>query len=229
MKTYCISDIHGQAETLIKLLNKFDIEQRFIFLGDYIDRGPESKGVLDILMNLPSKNVIFLKGNHEDMLLRWLDNKIDPLQWFQNGGYDTIISYGYIPTGENLDDIRKDFKKTFYNHLVFLNNLKLYYEDEKFIYVHAGINPKLSNWRKDKENSYIRIREKFYNYPHNEEKTIIFGHTQTKELGMEDNDIWFGDKKICIDGGAANGYGHNLNCLEINERGFREHQIKIKR
>lgn len=104
---YCISDIHGCAKTLSALLDKLALtsDDTLYFLGDSIDRGPDSKGVLDILMSLP--NAVCLKGNHEDMMVRAHDNPDQEWDyWIMNGGRATMESFGGKVPKRYLDFLR---------------------------------------------------------------------------------------------------------------------------
>lgn len=95
---YCVSDIHGCSKTLRALLRSISLTptDTVYFLGDYVDRGPDSKGVLDIVMGMP--NAICLKGNHEDMMLKALEPTAGydtKRLWMENGGEPTLKSFGY--------------------------------------------------------------------------------------------------------------------------------------
>jgi serine/threonine protein phosphatase 1 len=129
-----VGDIHGCSKTLYELLwNKIKITKndRLVFIGDYIDRGPDSKGVVEQIIKLRNDGftVYALRGNHEQLLL---DSRNGPLQrqnWMVNGGDDTLKSYG-IASIDELDLMHFDF---FSNTLFFL-------ELDNFIFAHAGIN-----------------------------------------------------------------------------------------
>jgi len=161
-----IGDIHATSDNLERLMielkdfqNKSD-DHTFIFLGDYVDRGPDAKGVVDYLLQFKEKNnCIFLKGNHEDMML----HPIDHGSWYRNGGIDTINSY------KN----QKDFE----NHLeVFYKRLWLKYETPEIFFCHAGVHPSypLAN---QIENDLLWIRKGFLGWPEPFEKMIVHGHS----------------------------------------------------
>ncbi len=182
-----VGDIHGEIEKLNSLLYKLNLQKqdKVIFLGDYIDRGKYSKEVIERLINL-SKIVkcIFLKGNHEDMLLNTrISRKQEDIEhWLLSGGISTYDNYGDYPAIFNI-------------HGEFFNNLKLYHIERNYLFAHAGINPN-KDLSKQTEDDFLWIREKFLNNPHNLPYKIIFGHTPfTEPLILND--------KIGIDTGCG--------------------------
>lgn len=182
-----VGDIHGEIEKLNSLLEKLNLKasDTVVFLGDYIDRGHNSKEVIDRLLNLSkSTNCVFLKGNHEDMLIKTrISRKEDDItHWLLSGGITTYDNYGDYPTIFNL-------------HGGFLENLKPYYLTEKYLFVHAGINPgKSLEYQTDDD--LFWIREEFINYPHKFNQTVIFGHTPFVKPYYE-------NRKIGIDTGCG--------------------------
>lgn len=132
-KTYVIGDIHGGLKALIQVLERAKIskEDTLIFLGDFVDGWSESPAVLDFLIALEkSHNCIFIKGNHDDLVLQWLTgNKIDFNEqlWFQHGGKATALAYEKISTSE---------KEA---HITFLQSLQNYHiDDQNRLFIHAG-------------------------------------------------------------------------------------------
>src|SRR5690554_1425927 len=134
MKKFVFGDIHGCYDELISLLDSINPhygEDQLIFLGDYIDRGPNSYKVVKHLMNLQDQygkdKIILLRGNHEEMAI------------------DSIIS-GYVPSVNGYHSTYDDFKRNgadIKDYLSFLQSLPLYHEDEDAIYVHGGVSPGL--------------------------------------------------------------------------------------
>lgn len=198
-----VGDIHGCLEKLVTLMakvapNEYDT---IVFLGDYINRGPDSKGVIDFLLdlkiNVPS---IFLLGNHEKMLL---DNLSSPnLSFMVNGGDKTLESY-------NSRDVR-DIPSP---HLTFFSELYPYYETDDFIFVHAGLKPGYS--LKDQSiNDLVWIRDEFLYSEYDWGKTIVYGHTINRLPVLLNN-------RIGLDTGCvyplAEGYGH-LSCCDVLTR-----------
>src|SRR5512145_3181090 len=135
---YFIGDIHGYLDQLIACIEKIRGEMkesdRIVFLGDYIDRGPMSYEVVDYLISFSKKHdSVFLKGNHEAMFLDYVAGNDKSGIYLNNGGTATIKSYR-----KNLNEFKIPEK-----HMDFYRNLRLYYEGDDFIAVHAGLNPKI--------------------------------------------------------------------------------------
>jgi serine/threonine protein phosphatase 1 len=171
-----------------------------IFLGDYIDRGPDSKGVIDFLLELmsESENIQCLMGNHESMFLDFLSG-LDISTFLINGGESTLRSY-YID-GETI--IPQE-------HIHFINNLQILVELQDYCTVHAGFRPGLQI--KDQSiDDMIWIREPFIYSKYDFGKKIIFGHTVFYDPLIMDN-------KIGLDTGAV--YGNKLTCLELPDLVF---------
>ena len=136
--TYCIGDIHGcldQLQRLVELCERDAGAQkiRFIFLGDYIDRGPDSRGVVDFLIDLQTwspDEIICLMGNHEAMLLAAIDDEANEPHWLRSGGNETLYSYR---TPSPVDIPRK--------HIEWLRSLPKSHDDGMRFFVHAGVHP----------------------------------------------------------------------------------------
>lgn len=184
-RTIAIGDIHGRFDLLMQLTNKlkFTLDDTIIFLGDYIDRGSESKEVINFVMYLQNKfRVIALKGNHEDLALKAMENNGQSKNadiWIYNGGGATIKSYDGEITKEHLD---------------WMNQLPLYFETKKYIFVHAGLFPG-KPLREQEEHTLMWIRDYFIESDYDWGKIIIFGHTPTTTPIVQNN-------KIGIDTGA---------------------------
>lgn len=175
-----IGDIHGDIVKLNSLLKKLRLKKNdtVVFLGDYIDRGYHSKEVIERLIELSKKiNCIFLKGNHEDMLLKILQTKKeeDIAEWLMSGGITTYDNYGDFPTMLSM-------------HRDFLENLKLYYLTEGYLFVHAGIRPDKALDEQEKED-FLWIRDNFIYKSHNLKQKIIFGHTPFEEPFIDKDKI----------------------------------------
>lgn len=201
-KTYCVSDIHGCYEELCKVLNKLNLKPKdtLIFMGDYVDRGPDSKSVIEKIIELQSYcNVITLKGNHEDMMYKALTDQTERniFFWVQNGGMVTLQSYGKLK-----DVLDRPFdNKILKSHIDFIETLKLYHETDTHIFVHAspGLGVPLKEqpeahliWRRPQED------DEEFNYSHISGKTIISGHT-AQASGVP---LKLSDKNILIDTGC---------------------------
>ena len=129
-RTLVIGDIHGGLRALNQVLEKANVTQKdtLIFLGDYVDGWSESPQVIDFLIGLSQKqNCIFIRGNHDELLLDWLQSNRDNPLWFEHGGQATVLAY------TNVDEATKQ------KHIDFLKNLDNYYLDSSNrLFVHAG-------------------------------------------------------------------------------------------
>lgn len=196
-----IGDIHGHYNQLTELLyniNRFvDISTtQIIFLGDYIDGGPDSAAVVDVVRDLQEQyNAIALLGNHEQMML---DSYDDPsnwnkwASWYYQGGEQTIQSY----TPEGLSDYEKsvfprnakaipdDVRK-------WVRHLPLWHETKNYFFVHAGFNPGIPIYANSKE-TMLWIRKAFIDSDYDWGKRVIFGHTYHPDIVVQKN-------KICLD------------------------------
>jgi serine/threonine protein phosphatase 1 len=206
-KIFAIGDIHGCYDRLKTLMEKIPIDcsrDTLVFIGDYIDRGPHSVEVVDYLIQLKNRfpEVIFLKGNHEDMLDKFL-NGVDRFTYLLNGGQQTLDSYLTKPVGSKFFPIPPD-------HMEFFKSLRLFYETEEFIFVHAGLRPRVP-LESQKTEDLLWIRDKFVSSKYDFGKRVIFGHTPLKNPLVEPN-------KIGIDTGAV--YGNALTCIQLPDLVF---------
>jgi len=213
--TYVISDLHGEYDLFIKMLEKinFSPEDILYILGDVVDRGKEPIKLLQYIMT--QSNMIMLLGNHEEFMLNYFENEYtDYGDWFKNGG---ALTYRQILAVSQNEQERI---------LSYIKRCKLTYRlkinGKSFILCHAGLEHSeegvlLSTQYRD----YILwARDEFI---HNtkiadEESTVIFGHTPTITIKVYKRDktgIWFGDNRIGIDCGAV--FGYKLGCLRLND------------
>lgn len=231
-RVFAIGDIHGDLEALHTLLDRLPeltSDDRLVFVGDYIDRGPDSKGVVDFLMNLHETcpaELIFLRGNHEDGWLRVLDEGfpgfvLPP----QNGCLQVMESYlgrevsepGATPDPKDLEALLTG--SFFPDEVVaWMRDLKWWYEDEFAIYVHAGL-PRVDGefLHPSKAEGAIRTAtvwkrdETFFREYRG--KPVVVGHTITTMLPPElsdytpddPDDLWAGDSVMAIDTGCGKG------------------------
>jgi serine/threonine protein phosphatase 1 len=191
-----ISDIRPDIES----------DDLIIFLGDYLDRGPKSFEVIEFLLKLKSENnIVCLLGNHEDMFCRFISVGDNYNNYMAIGGRYTIKSY------------EKNLKEFIIpeSHKGFYNSLKLYYETDSFIAVHAGLNPKVRNITEQTRRDLIWIREDFYSYNRRWEKTVIFGHTPTIFINKS-RDVYIDNERniIGIDTNAMS-EGFPLTCIRM--------------
>lgn len=226
-RTLVIGDIHGGLKALIQVLQKAAIQPDdiIIFLGDYVDGWSESPGVLDFLIALSEQqNCIFIKGNHDELLLDWLENRHENLNekvWFKHGGKATVDAYSTIS-----DDKKKQ-------HIAFLKSLQNYYLDaENRLFIHAGFTnmngvlqeffPKLMYWDRtlwevalcldekiDKSSPIYPKRLKIYS-------EIFIGHTPVSKTKIVaplcKNSVWN------LDTGA--GFSGVLTIMDITTKVF---------
>lgn len=190
---YAIGDVHGELDLLEELLAliaadaaRFQPEQRItlILLGDYVDRGPDSRGVLDLLCRdpLPGATLRCLRGNHEDALLAFLEQPETGRDWLRFGGAETLASYGLIaPPGTNdsarLRALSQGLRERLPEaHASFLRGTRLFESIGDYVFVHAGIRPGLSLERQSPRD-LMWIREGFIDRPFPAPPVIVHGHT----------------------------------------------------
>ena len=159
-RIYAIGDIHGRVDLLLRLLDRIRDDMaaqsdgrrtRLVFLGDYIDRGDESRAVLETLSRLRGEDktpAVFLRGNHEEMCLRFLDDPVDARAWLKWGGEQTLASYGVPPPTHNAEDAalvaaRDRLRDAIEPHLGFLNALETHWVSGSVVFSHAGVMPGL--------------------------------------------------------------------------------------
>ncbi len=203
-RLYCIGDIHGRLDLLQEVHRKiaadaldFDDTKILVYLGDYIDRGAQSKQVIDCLLedNFPGFEKVFLMGNHEQVLLQFLSSKdaVIAHEWFKFGGLSTLASYGVnvrgVPTTKDISQLRAEFReKLLARHMDFFERLVLNYEIGGYFFVHAGVRPKIKLHRQRPEDM-LWIREEFLNSDVFHGRVIVHGHSVTDEPEIRHNRI----------------------------------------
>ncbi|MCC9658161.1 metallophosphoesterase family protein [Rhodopirellula halodulae] len=168
MSRYVIGDIHGCAKALRSMIEVLSPTQNdeLIFLGDYIDRGPDSRDVVDQLIELQSKcQVVALRGNHEWMLQSVVARGLDDAMWLRSGGKATITSYG-----GSIQKIPGD-------HLEFFDALLPHHQTEREIFVHAMYNPTCEVHEQDDELTYWAHLPTQLPAPHCTGRRVFVGHT----------------------------------------------------
>lgn len=203
---FVVGDIHGHATELKILINKLPLDQNslLIFLGDYIDRGPASKEVINTILALKEKfEVITLMGNHEKMFLDfYYDVKSEEAASFYfNGGNTTLQSYAI---NEREYEIPQE-------HLDFFNNLLMFYETPEYFFVHAGV-PDIPLEDIDLVRDQLVllwVRESFFNSNYQWGKTIIHGHTVVENVEISPT-------RINLDTGLV--YDGKLSAMHVDSR-----------
>ncbi|QPF87102.1 serine/threonine protein phosphatase [Bradyrhizobium genosp. L] len=219
LRVYAIGDVHGRADLLQSLLTVIDADlarsapERAIqvFLGDYVDRGPDSRAVLDLLIDRSQTHeTVCLKGNHEVFLLEVLNDPARLQEWRHYGGLLTLVSYGITPTMnpsaeqqvELIDRLKQVIPP---EHLAFLQQLPSSFTCGDYFFVHAGIKPGVPLDRQ-RDEDMLWIRDEFLESEERFGKYIVHGHTPVPTPDIRPN-------RINIDTGAyATG---NLTLLTI--------------
>jgi serine/threonine protein phosphatase 1 len=176
MRTYALSDIHGCLDKLERLVARCHAnaggDAQFVFLGDYIDRGADSRGVLEYVFGMEAREpnrVICLAGNHEDMALNAIDDLRHAEQWIvRNGGDKMLASYGVT----HPLDLPSD-------HVTWLRALATHHDDGRRFFVHAGIDPSRPLDKQDRQDM-LWMREPFLSDPRDFGRFIVHGHTPQK-------------------------------------------------
>lgn len=206
-----IGDIHGCVDELTALLRAIEPSDgdTLVFLGDYVDRGPSPRGVIDRLIELREARrceTVFLRGNHEDMFLGYLGEAGSHGDAFLfNGGRATLASYGL--TGQNRG--AEALGRLPQAHVEFLRQLELWHLEDPYLFVHAGISP-LRSLEDQQAEDLLWIREEFIHNRHRLPQTVVFGHTPQREV------LWHLPFKIGLDTGCV--YGNMLSCLDFTSR-----------
>jgi serine/threonine protein phosphatase 1 len=210
-RLFVISDIHGCFRPFYEMVTntiKLTRSDELILLGDYIDRGENSKEVIDFIIDLRNRgfNITVLTGNHEQMLL---DAWSDPgalYQWYMNSGMTTLFSFGI-----------QDIMEMDTSYIDFFKNLEFYKEIGKYIFVHAGFNDYISDPFSDKHTMIWECSTRYDN-PVLSGRTIIHGH-RPKTIDYVKKCISGNSNVIPIDTGCVYekemGYG-NLSALEVD-------------
>lgn len=218
-RVYAIGDIHGCIDLLNELLARIDKDialrptdrPLYVFLGDYIDRGPSSRETIDRLVEHGATNEsVFLKGNHEFIAIKCLSDHALFDQWMRLGGIKTLISYGVLPEALASAKEIAELQAAFHNalpqtHLRFFRDLKSWFACGDFFFAHAGVRPNVE-LSLQKESDLLWIRDEFLTSNNDFGKIIVHGHTPTLKVEV-------GPNRINIDTGAfATG---RLTCLVI--------------
>ena len=215
---YAVGDIHGEVELLEELLEKLPSKKddRFVFVGDYVDRGFDSKGVVELLIEFSKeRDCVFLLGNHESMFLDFIGWKAEEYfagdAFLMNGGDRTLASYGYFEMSE---PDQEKFKLP-RSHQKFYKNLRLHYLEGDYLFVHAGIGRDLLgetdvDYAMEKAHPEDLLWDRgAIDRPHKLGLTVVYGHTPSPDFEVR----WNPPFSIGIDTGAV--YGGYLTAIRL--------------
>lgn len=210
-RVYAVGDIHGRADLLDLLHDMIRVDAAqasegtrlvVVYLGDYVDRGMDSKGVIDRLLGtpLPGFEVVFLKGNHEDAFLKFMSEPAFGREWKYYGGLETLMSYGvralplkdeadaFVTARDELADLMPEAHRTF------LDTLRVSHEEGGYFFAHAGVAPGVPLGEQAPED-LMWIRDEFLHADGDFGKVVVHGHTPEEEPVVRRN-------RIGIDTGA---------------------------
>lgn len=215
MRVYAIGDIHGRADLLTALLAAIetdcqgDANTRVIFLGDYVDRGMQSRDVLERLRS-GSQRWMCVMGNHEAMMLDALSDDGDLGLWLANGGFETLFSYGVdarsILRTRGEEEVREHAREAIPEaHVDFLRTLRMSVEIGDYFFCHAGVRPSVPLARQERVD-LLWIREEFLQSNLWHSKRVVHGHTPVAEVEILPN-------RINVDTGAF--LTNRLSCVAL--------------
>jgi serine/threonine protein phosphatase 1 len=229
---YAVGDIHGRLDLLDRMHELIEADAVetpadrivVVYVGDYVDRGPDSRGVVERLIQQPLRvrmqglESVHLIGNHEAFLLKFLEDPESAGNWFMNGGDATLRSYGVDPWQvDQSDNFAEDLRRAFAmrlprSHLDFYRNLRLSHEEGDYLFVHAGVRPGVA-LDQQKAEDLIWIRDEFLDSSSDFGRVVVHGHTPQRNPQTRAN-------RIGIDTGAV--YGGKLTTLVLEgaERRF---------
>lgn len=212
VRVYAVGDVHGRADLLKKLMEKIkqdvadsadpDTRNAIVFLGDYVDRGFQSKQVIDLLTSedYAEFDMRFLRGNHEDTFLEFLMNSGVGPRWAQYGGIETLVSYNVQPPRgrDNFDGWEQARLDLIANmglkHRSFLENLEVCLVLGDYVFVHAGLRPG-KTLEEQTEKDLLWIRDDFLYHKEAFDKVVVHGHTPVSEPHRD-------FRRISVDTGA---------------------------
>ncbi len=226
MRTFVVGDIHGRCAQLLNLLDMLPRDAQkdtLVFLGDLIDRGADAPGCVDHILKLHSESperVICLRGNHEQMLLDFVEGHATIWLTPVTGVERTFEQYTgravRVNSEQDIEEMRRVFAESFpREHLEFMQSLPFYYEDDHAIYVHAGLDEG-KHPRESSPMSLLWMRDMDF-YKNYRGKPCVFGHTPTPLLPLRGrlgrHGIYISHSAVGLD----SGYNHQspLSCLSL--------------
>jgi serine/threonine protein phosphatase 1 len=216
-RIYAVGDIHGRADLLSEIIERIDDDVRRrpiahtveVYLGDYVDRGPDSRTVIDLLaVRMVANQAICLRGNHEAVMEGFFQDPDILHHWQQLGGMQTLASYGVEPRNgtETAGDLHRSFLGVFPRaHELFMQCLRYQFSCGGFLFVHAGIRPDVPIEAQTPDD-LIWIRDEFLESTQHHERFIVHGHTPVPHPDIRHN-------RINIDTGAWR--TGTLTCIAI--------------
>ncbi|WP_233355917.1 metallophosphoesterase family protein [Henriciella aquimarina] len=209
MVVYAIGDVHGRADLLESLISiiredagKTEATPRLVMLGDYVDRGFQSRQVIDLLMSdkVSGFETVCIKGNHEAAMLKFYEDVEHGPEWANYGGRETLVSYGVRPPrslslNEEWHEAHARFRECLpEDHLHFLRSLELSVRIGDYGFVHAGIKPGRA-FDDQQEHDLLWIRDEFLKAGEREDVIVVHGHTPA-------DDAYSDNRRINVDTGA---------------------------
>lgn len=221
IRVYAVGDIHGRADLLEMLIARIDAHIAakpvtrpiLVFVGDYVDRGRSSREVLDLLIKCDTAHeAVFLRGNHDDLMLKFLTSPELLREWQKIGGIETLMSYGLQPAmnpdSANQAEIANAFDGLLpQNHRRFLESLVPSFSCGGYFFVHAGVRPGVS-LAEQKEEDLLWIRDEFLLHEEDFGRIVVHGHTPVREIDIRRN-------RINIDTGAY--VTGRLSCIILEQ------------
>ncbi|MBO9473717.1 serine/threonine protein phosphatase [Shimia sp. R10_1] len=217
---YAIGDVHGQLEKLLEVIARIEADggptANIVFLGDLVDRGPDSSGVIELVINARQlgKNWQVVKGNHDRMFQYFMedtprhDTRLRAeLSWMHPrlGGRETLASYGVdVHPDRTEQDLHAEARaKVPQSHMAFIESLPFFHQVDNLLFVHAGIRPGIA-LPKQSEDDLCWIRDDFLNYPRQHPWLVVHGHTVVPAVEHRGN-------RVNLDTGA--GYGNPISAV----------------
>jgi serine/threonine protein phosphatase 1 len=221
VRIYAVGDVHGRLDLLLQLHEMIagdastadGLRKVVVYLGDYVDRGQESRQVIQFLLDeaLAGFESVHLRGNHEEIMLAFLDDVGVGPMWMSNGGDSTLLSYGVgLQEGASIEERHARVQEKFRGavpeaHLRFLRDLRLYHVEGDYLFVHAGIAPG-KPLEEQNARDLLWIRDEFIRSDADHGKCVVHGHTIAPAPDLRDN-------RIGIDTGAY--FSGTLTCLVL--------------
>jgi serine/threonine protein phosphatase 1 len=205
-RVYAVGDVHGRLDLLQKIWRMMEADARgadkrttIVFLGDYVDRGPDSKGVVDFLLEAKlqaksqQREVVCLRGNHDQSILDFIADAGFYEAWWPYGAPETLLSYGVAPPAfdapEALEEARRNFMANCpLEHIRFFQDLPYSHSIGGYMFVHAGVRPGIPLGEQD-SHDLLWIRDEFLTWRRPFAKVIVHGHTPQGVATREENRI----------------------------------------